>query len=107
MAFMFPQTRDAKIVNDALNMYTETLKLYCKPGDEHQIKREKTLRQISYRTIVEGGIKLEGAEMSKIEAIQDLEERKKYVKKKFSSAEKMLLTLDSGRVSVHTVKLKD
>lgn len=66
---MFTQARDAKIVNDALNMYTEILKLYCKPGEENQIKREKTLRQISYRAIVEGGVRLDGAEMSKIEAI--------------------------------------
>jgi hypothetical protein len=45
--------------------------------------------------------------MGKIEAIADLAERKKVIQKKFSNVEKMLLTLDSGRVSVHTVKLKD
>ena len=50
---------------------------------------------------------MDGAEMSKIEAIADLAERKKVIQKKFSNVEKMLLTLDSGRVSVHTVKLKD
>jgi hypothetical protein len=45
--------------------------------------------------------------MSKIEAIEDMAERRKLVVKKFSGSEKMLLTIDSGRITIHTVKLKD
>jgi hypothetical protein len=36
--------RDASIVKDAMNMYTDILKEYGKPGEENQTKREKALR---------------------------------------------------------------
>jgi hypothetical protein len=90
-----------------IETYTDIIKTNGKSGDDIQKKQNAAVNQIRYRTIVEGGIKYDGAEMSKIEAIEDMAERRKLVVKKFSGSEKMLLTIDSGRITIHTVKLKD
>ena len=38
---------------------------------------------MGYKTIVEGGWKINSTEMTKIESIEDLDERKKFVQKKY------------------------
>jgi hypothetical protein len=56
---------------------------------------------------MEGGMRMDAAEIGKLEEMSEVE-RKKYIDKKGGSQqEKMLLSLDSGRVSLYTVKLKD
>jgi hypothetical protein len=98
------ENEDEKIISDILEIYSETLKTYNKSGTENDIKREKILKQVSYRAVVQGGILINSTDLSKLENYSE-SDRMKYVLKK--SNQMMLLSLDSGRISVYSCKLKD
>ena len=46
-------------------MFKEAIK-YNKPDSENTRKRERLLRQVSYRTVVDGGMTFTSAEISKM-----------------------------------------